>query len=435
LFDKYVMMFSESVARRTLLIIGLSFVFAGVIAGCGKESDESEIPIPQQAAVNFQQAEQAYQVGAYRPALQLVDSVQQEAPDFSGSYVLRGQIFTALERYEDASKQLAQAAELDPGNPAIHFNWANNAYRREQYREAIRRFERVSEMIEEQERVNIYSNDPEGREARHAVFLQMGRAYDDLGKSDSSRMYFERAIEVFPQKAETYHAMSELLEKRGDFEEAISYARRALERDSSNVEYKYGLGILLTQTGRYEEAIPYLQEMAQERSWHHGAHYNLGQAYMQLGQTDRAEEYLSQADSLQQARADLDKLGERAEVNKDNLRLWVKYGSALRQAGRTEDAIRAFRHALSIAPRNVALQNNMAILALEAGNAREAIMRYRAILQRNPELPDVWLNLGVAYANTGEIEQARRAWKKVLEYDSEHTTAKKYLAEYDVTEK
>ena len=424
-------MLSSCTSYRTSLLVGLCLSFAFLTGGCGEEDGEPELPISRQAALHFQRAEQAYQVGAYRPALRLADSVQQRAPDFSGAYVLRGQIYTALERYEEASEQLAKAADIDPNNPAIHFNWANNAYRREQYREAVRRFKRVLEMIEESERVNIYSGDPEGREARHAVLLQMGRAYDDMGKSDSSQIFFERALDTAPEKAETYHAMSELHEKLGQFDEALSYARQALERDSSNVEYKYGLGVLLVQTGEYEEAIPHLQEMARERPWHHGSHYNLGQAYMHLGRSGQAEEYLSQADSLQQARAELDKLGERAELNQDNLRLWVKYGSALRRAGRIEDAIKAFRHALSLAPKNVALQNNMAILALENGNPKEAIMRYRTILQRNPRLPDVWLNLGVAYAKTDRIPQARKAWNKVLEYDADHETAKKYLAQYE----
>ncbi len=421
----------SSTSWRFCLLVGLCLSFALLAGGCGEDDDESELPIPREAALHFQRAEQAYQLGAYRPALRLADSVQQVAPDFSGAYVLRGQILTALQQYEEAAEQLSRAAELDPENPAIHFNWANNAYRREQYREALRRFEQVLDMIENRDRVNIYSGDPEGTEARHAVLLQMGRAYDDLGKSDSSRIFFERAIDVLPRNAEGHSAMSELYEKLGQFDQSIAYARQALDRDSSNIEYRYDLGVLLVQTGQYEEAIPYLEAMAEEQPWHHGSHYNLGQAYMQLGQRERAETYLSQADSLQQARAELSKLGEKAELNQDNLRLWVKYGSALRRAGRIEDAIRAFRHALTLAPQNVALQNNMAILALENGSPKEAIMRYRAILQRNPKLPDVWLNLGVAYANTGSVPQARKAWNKVLEYDADHETAKKYLAQYE----
>lgn len=424
------MVLADKSSRTTALVLGLCLIMIVTITGCEGGENDTEIPIPRQAAVHFQQAEQAYQAGAYRPALMLADSVEKRAPDFAGVHILRGQVFTALDRYEDASDELSRAAEIDPDNPAIHFNWANNAYRREQYGEAIRRFEKVLEMIEGRDRVNIYSGDEDGREARYAALLQMGRAYDDLGQADSSRMRFEQAIELAPEKAEAYRAVSELLEKLGEFDRAITFARKALERDPENIEYKYGLGLLLVQSGQYEEAIPYLEEMAEERSWHHGSHYNLGQAYMHLGRDERADEYLAQADSLQQAHAELEKLGERAEVNTDNLRLWVDYGNQLRQAGRIEDAKKAYRHALSLRPDNLALQNNLAILALESGDTREAIMRYRAILGRNPKLPDVWLNLGVAYANADQIARAREAWQNVLKYDPGHTTAKEYIAKY-----
>ena len=401
-----------------------------LVAGCGGEEGKVEIPVPRQAVHYFQKAEQAYRAGAYQPALMLTDSTIKYAPDFSGIYVLRGQIYTALDRYEDAAAALSRAAELEPGNAAIHFNWANNAYRREQYHEALRRYEKVLETIREGGKVNIYEGDDDGREARHAILLQTGRTYNALGIADSARLQYDKAIKLAPQKPESYRAIGQLLKKKGEFGEALEYARQALERDSDNIQYKYELGLLLVLSGQFEEAVPYLEEVAEERPWHHGARYNLGQALTHLGQQKKAEEYLAESDSLQQARERLERLGEQAEANTDNPRIWVDYGNALRKAGRIDDAKKAYRHVLSLLPGNIALQNNMAILAMKSGDTTEAISRYRFILQQDPTLIDIWLNLGTTYARSGRMEEAQQAWKNVLKYDPGHATAKKYLAQY-----
>ena len=416
---------------KRVVYAGACMALVVLATGCGGARDEAEAPIPPRAAHYFNEAEEAYRAGAYPLALMLTDSVVVYAPEFSGVHVLRGQVYTALDRYEEASKVLARAAALEPDNPAIHFNWANNAYRREQYQEALERYKRTLEMIEEQEgAVTVYEGDADGRRARHAVLLQMGRAYDALGDVERARQRYEGAIELAPEQPEPYRDVAQLLEKQGAFREAQTYARQALERDPENVRYKYELGLLLVRLERFEEAVPYLKEVADEQPWHRGAPYNLGQALMHLGQEEEAEAYLARSDSLQKAHERLERLGKEAEANKEDLRLWAEYGNALRKAGRTGDAKKAYRHALSLRPDNIALHNNLAILAVESGDTTEAIMRYRAILRRNPAVTDVWLNLGVVYARSGRLEEAQRAWKNVLKYEPGHATARKYLAEH-----
>jgi tetratricopeptide (TPR) repeat protein len=106
----------------------------------------------------------------------------------------------------------------------------------------------------------------------------------------------------------------------------------------------------------------------------------------------------------------------------------VNYGESLRRAGRIDEAIEAFQIALSLEPRFVALENNLANLYIMRGDTAAAIYHYKAILEQHPTLADVWLNLGAAYANTGRVEAARKAWQTALKYAPEDSTAKAYLA-------
>ncbi len=95
--------------------------------------------------------------------------------------------------------------------------------------------------------------------------------------------------------------------------------------------------------------------------------------------------------------------------------------------GLMEEAKDAFLVALSLKPMNVALQNNIANLCLMIGDTSQAIVRYKSILSIDPELVDIWLNLGVVFASSGRAAEARQAWNKGLEYDSNNQTLKGYL--------
>jgi tetratricopeptide (TPR) repeat protein len=171
-----------------------------------------------------------------------------------------------------------------------------------------------------------------------------------------------------------------------------------------------------------------LEAVIKERPWHYWANYNLGQALVRLRRDDEGKRYLAKAESLQVELKNIQDWENLVENNPDQLMLWVNYGEALRRAGRMDEAIEAFQIALSIEPRFVALENNLAILYMMRGDTAKAVAHYNAILQQHPTLSDVWLNLGVVYAKSGKYEAARKSWENVLKYAPDDPTAKAYLA-------
>lgn len=400
-----------------------------VAAGCGEGSEKSDLSDPTSSAY-FERAQEALSVGGFGFALMLADSVAAREPEFSGAHFLRGQIFTEMERYDEAASAFERAAMLDPDNVAVKFNLANNAYRREQYREALRRYDEILDAIRGSGEVRIYEEDPRGERARYAVLVQMGRTYAQLGVADSARNRFEEAIAARPKDADAYKALSEILEGEGKFDEALKNVSRAREIDPANLDYKFGKGSLLMRSGHYEEAVPLLQDVVEKRPYHQGAHYNLGQALVRVGRGDEAQTHLAKADSLQKLQSEIDRRADRARANPDNPQSWVEFAQVLRSVGRFGDAKKALTRALDLVPGHIPLQNNIAILAAENGDTTEAIYRYRAILQQDSTLADVWLNLGTIYAETGRIENAREAWRKALYFDPDDPTAQAYLTRY-----
>jgi tetratricopeptide (TPR) repeat protein len=137
---------------------------------------------------------------------------------------------------------------------------------------------------------------------------------------------------------------------------------------------------------------------------------------------------MDKAKELQKGIQEVENWRNLANMNPDQFMLWVNLGNSLNNMGRMEEAKDAFLVALSLKPMNFALQNNIANLCLMIGDTNQAIVRYEAILSMDPELVDIWLNLGVVYASSGRATEARKAWEKGLEYDSNNQTLKGYLA-------
>ncbi len=84
-------------------------------------------------------------------------------------------------------------------------------------------------------------------------------------------------------------------------------------------------------------------------------------------------------------------------------------GQALLESGRAAEAVAPLRRAAQLAPQPALIQIMLAqaIVASDNGkNADEAIALLRTALQREPEMPDAFSQLAIAYAKKGDLGQA-----------------------------
>jgi Flp pilus assembly protein TadD len=82
----------------------------------------------------------------------------------------------------------------------------------------------------------------------------LGAAHDRIGKKESAREAFRKAIELDETYAEAYFNLGLLLANDGQNEEAERLLRTATQLDPNYHEAHGRLGILLQQLGRYSEA-------------------------------------------------------------------------------------------------------------------------------------------------------------------------------------
>ena len=391
--------------KIVLITVCLSFFFSACQKNPGID--------PAVAGLIFQ-AETAFRNGYYNAALAITDSSLVNSPHSADIHFLRGRVFTKLARLNEAEVAYRTVLSLNPNYQGAWFNMGTNSIRQDDLPAAIAHYK--SEML-------LY---PSAR-----TMVQIGRAYADLGKIDSATFAYEDAIKTDRKNAAAYMRLGHLYKDRGDITKAIEYATIGLDLDPENLDYKYIIGSLLLLNEEPKASLPFFQAVTSKRPWHYWAHHNLGQALYRIGDETQGQHYMDLAKELQKGIQEVENWRNLANMNPDQLMLWVNLGNSLKNMGRIQEAKDAFLVALSISPMSFALQNNIANLCLMDGDTVQAINRYKTILSFDSTLVDIWLNLGVVHASSGRINDARQAWMKGLEHDSDNTTLKDYLETLD----
>ena len=387
--------------KIVLITVCLSFFFSACQKNPGID--------PAVAGLIFQ-AETAFRNGYYNAALAITDSALVNSPHAADIHFLRGRVFTKLARLNEAEVAYRTVLSLNPNYQGAWFNMGTNSIRQDDLPAAIAHYK--SEML-------LY---PSAR-----TMVQIGRAYADLGKIDSATFAYEDAIKTDRKNAAAYMRLGHLYKARGDITKAIEYATIGLDLDPESLDYKYIIGSLLLLNEEPKASLPFFRAVTSKRPWHYWAHHNLGQALYRIGDETQGQHYMDLAKELQKGIQEVENWRNLANMNPDQLMLWVNLGNSLKNMGRIQEAKDAFLVALSINPMSFALQNNIANLCLMDGDTVQAINRYKTILSFDSTLVDIWLNLGVVHASSGRKNDARQAWMKGLEYDSDNNTLKKYI--------
>ena len=93
------------------------------------------------------------------------------------------------------------------------------------------------------------------------------------------------------------------------------------------------------------------------------------------------------------------------------------WGKALQMAGREEEALAAYRRAISIDDRHADAYNNIATLYHLRGEVDQAIAWYLRALERHTNMEEIHQNLGDAYAQKGNLDLALAAYRRALDID------------------
>jgi tetratricopeptide (TPR) repeat protein len=358
------------------------------------------------------QAEDAFRLGAYNSALVLADSAKGIEPKLADIHYIYGAICNKTRRFDEAVKAFEEVIALDPNYQGVWFNLGNIAYQKNDITRALRFYRRENSVDEKAD-----------------VHYSIGRCFEKTTQPDSAMAAYKKTLELNDKHSMAYLRLGELYSEAGELDKAVEFSEKGLSFEPENLDFQYAFASILMLKGESGRALPYFQNVANAIPWHYWAHFNLGQSLVRVGRKAEGERYLAMADSLEAINREIEKWRILVEENPDQLGLWVNFGNALRLGRRFEESIEAHKMAIYLDPNRPALYNNLANLFLLVNDTTNAEALYREILKRDSTMSDVWLNLGVVFAQKGDKEAAIKAWKTALQLNPRDSTAMGYLDE------
>jgi len=386
--------------------------------GCRKQPHESQHAQTSPEAYSLlQHTQAAIDRNDYLSAASLADSAARVDPALPEIHFLRGVISENLNRLSTARSAYEKVYQLRPDYPGIHFYLGNIQFKFEQYRSALAQYRQAIETYRPSE--EPYS--------KSRAYLNLGLAYARLDKPDSALMVYRQALTDDSTNAEAAIRIATAHREEGELDQALRYALRALRTQPENPDYQFQVGALYFQQGDMSQAIPCFEQAIRQMPWNYRAQYQLGQALMRQGRENEARQHLARADTLKGQLAEIVKLEQKTRMEPSRMLHWFNLGKAYHELGDEAMAKESLLMALSIDPGNLVLLNNLGHICLRLDQPDESISYFRKILRADSSLSEVWLSLGLAYAQTGQIPDAREAWRQVLAIHPADARARAFL--------
>ncbi len=200
-------------------------------------------------------------------------------------------------------------------------------------------------------------------------------------------------LKLNPNSAETVNDRALARMRLQNYGGANEDLKRAVELDPVNAEYRANLGYVLWKLGRGAEAIAAEREALKLDEKNYTANYQLGRFLLRTGDRKLLPE------AVQKLRRALELDARLYEVRFELIAAYRELGdmaSAINQLSLLQDAKPS-------EPRVIYVD---ALLNADRGDLKTAIERFRAALDKDPELYGAWQDLGLVYVKLGRWEEA-----------------------------
>ena len=292
--------------------------------------------------------------------------------------------------------------------------------------------------------------------------LKMGEALLGAGRTEEAGKLYEAILKDYPDAAEAYYGLGRVKAARGDQAAAAELYRQACQLFPTYGAAHYGLAVAYRKLGRIQEAeeqanlhersnyiVPPLEDPLRDefRALDRSAatHLERGIQLQQVGRTDDAiaetEKALELDPSLAKAHLNLlilyAKTGKAEQAEEHYKALvgldpdqfpdaYYNYGVLLVEQGKFDEAEKAFRKTLALAPTNDAAHDNLGYLLEREGKLEEAADEYKKGIEVNPRSRQAHFKLGRILINQRHYAEAIEQLQQTLTPIDEATPSYEY---------
>ena len=209
---------------------------------------------------------------------------------------------------------------------------------------------------------------------------------------------------------------------------AERHLRDALAGGAKYPDIHYTLGLIDHQRGNYRRAVEQFGQAVSLNPDYTEALLSLSITLNDMGRYDEARDAYDRASEI---------LTRKGGASTENLfrgriaNLYKELGELFLALGQHDNAIREYRNALSVAPKYPDLRVRLVTALREAGRADEALKEVDAFLAETPNNAAALIQKGILHYLSGEKAQARRSWEEALYREPLNKIVQVYLNTID----
>jgi tetratricopeptide (TPR) repeat protein len=299
---------------------------------------------------------------------------------------------------QEAIPYYEKAIELDPNRPIYLCNLGLTYTKLEQWQEAI---ENHKKAVEQRRQL---SEDPYGLDYYYE-FLSI--AYSKAGRLKEFIDIFENSSDLNDKpdkKAIIYNRFGNLIADSNKEQEAIPYYEKAIELDPNKPIYLCNLGLTYTKLGQWDNAIKYHKQAIELRKKSSDEQYGLDYYYKFL-----SEAYFK-ADKLNEFLDIFEKSGDLNDSLDRKAIVFNRLGNLLADSKKDQESILYYEKAIALDPNRPIYLCNLGLTYAKLGQWQEAIENHKKAVELRKtlskdlyELDYYYEYLSIAYSKAGRL--------------------------------
>jgi tetratricopeptide (TPR) repeat protein len=328
-----------------------------------------------------------------------------------------GSVYQKKKMYDQAQQQYAAAenfAERDPKTPfetkkLIRLNMGTLFQAKKQYELAQKAYDTVLQVDPNHIQANFYK----------ATLLE------ESGNLDAAVQAYNRVLSLDSNHKAAKEKMFALVKQQTDPIRLANGLKQYAERFSSDAAIQAQIGEEFHQRKDLENAAVYYQRAIRLNPNLASAWANLGAVYHAQGKEEESVNAFTKAQALEPNNDTFKELAKNA-ANSAGYKMYQEAVS-LQQAGKTAEALDAYRKALEIAD-TPEIRAAYGIALQSDGKLPEAIAQYQKAIAKEPNNADYHYYLGTAFHQDKAFDKAKAEYQKALSLKADYPEAKDALA-------
>ncbi|MBT6119253.1 MAG: tetratricopeptide repeat protein [Rhodospirillaceae bacterium] len=232
-----------------------------------------------------------------------------------------------------------------------------------------------------------------------AYYDNLSLCYRALGRAEDAMRACRKAIALDGRNPGSHFNLAASLVDLGRPNEARRALERAIKRDPNYAEAHNNLANLLMKSGEIEPALSHYRKAAAARPGYLEPVANMARALADAERHDESVEYFRQL----------------AEPDDADAELLTDYANALHKAGKPSEALTICERALQSDPNSAKAVFLCAVLQKEHGDQPGAEKSYRRAAELDPDLAEIYNNLGNLLYHADQVEEALACYETYVE--------------------